>query len=216
MADLRTLDEQRIDAALLLALWSRAAPAGSDDLGDRLRLMKLAYLGARSCAERRARGLSTSFYRWRWGPLSNEVYHAWEQLAAARLLQDDEHIVLTEDGASLADDFYDEVLRSEENASIRAALDEVAERWRAQPSTGAIMDYVYSLPARSGAGNGETISSTALGAGLLKPLSARAAQSTISVDPGWLETLALLFNAPARARLREAEADFRAGRFQVA
>ena len=87
MSDHRTPDEQRTDAALRAALWARFAQHPREDAGDKLRQMKLAFLAAHGLEKEGVRALNLSYYRWTWGPMSNEVYLAWEMLERAGLLE---------------------------------------------------------------------------------------------------------------------------------
>ena len=91
----RTQPQRWADAAILLALWTKAAKKPLEDAGDRLRLMKLAFLAAHDLHEQRFRALGLTFYRWKWGPLSNEVYEAWEMLTDAGLMEEEERFLIT-------------------------------------------------------------------------------------------------------------------------
>lgn len=54
----RTQPQRWADAAILLALWTKAAKKPLEDAGDRLRLMKLAFLAAHDLHEQRFRAPS--------------------------------------------------------------------------------------------------------------------------------------------------------------
>lgn len=98
MTDERTADERRTDAAVLLALWGKSALRPREDAGDKLRQMKLAYLAAHALEADQVRALNLSFYRWTWGPMSNQVYAAWDTLIDSGLMDSEEHLVLTRRG----------------------------------------------------------------------------------------------------------------------
>ncbi len=216
-------DQSLVDAALMLVLWHRAAPQGGgdfhdeNDVGDRLRLMKLAFLAAHRFNEQQIAGLGLTFYRWTWGPLSNQVYAVWELLERAGALHEEEQWLITESGASLSDAFYGEVLQAESNRGARQAFDDIAARWRDEPLTSAIMKHVYGLDVRpAGSSLPVTVARVPLGDTIITPLEASIDSRGFEVDPAWLETLALSFSPSDVASIAAAEEDFRATRFHVA
>jgi len=217
MAIPRTPDERRTDAVLLLALWTHCAQRPREDSGDKLRQMKLAFLAAHGLEKQRVRALNLDFYRWTWGPMSNEVYDAWEALERAGLLESEEHFVVSRRGDALAQEFYDDVLRDERNALVRAVFDGLAEEWRNKPNTGPLLDAVYAMEITPiGSDRRLAVRDIRKGAALLQPVDPQQARSTLYVDRGWLETLALILVPGAIGPINAAVADFRAGRVHVA
>ena len=56
-------DQSLIDSMMLLTLWTRAAPEdGAPSIGDRQRLMKLAFLFSHALSEERIDALGLSFF----------------------------------------------------------------------------------------------------------------------------------------------------------
>jgi hypothetical protein len=210
------VDESRLtDAALLLALWRGSAEAPREDLGDRLRLMKLAFVAQHTFVERRIRALDLSFYRWSWGPLSNGVYAVWKLLQDAGYLAEDEHFILTRAGEGLADAFHEEVLRAEANRPVWEVVSGTAEQWRGV-RTAELLDYVYdSQLTPAGGTKHQRVRDISKGVELLQPLSPEQAKIELQIDPAWVETLGLLFQPGSRQEIARAEQDFRLGRFQV-
>ena len=216
-------DQALVDAAAMLVLWHRAAPQfdpeAHDDgtLGDRLRLMKLAFLAACSLSEAKIAGLGLSFYRWTWGPLSNEVYDVWERLERAGILHEEEQWIVTEDGASLSDAFYGDVFHAEVNEQVRRAFDEIADRWRGEPWTSELMKHVYALEVVPVGGDSPVaVSDVPMASPIIQPIAPLAGGDVLDVDSAWLETLALAFSPLDTATLESAEDDFRTARFHVA
>jgi len=217
MSDHRTPDEQRTDAALLLALWARCAQHPREDAGDKLRQMKLAFLAAHGLEKEGVRALNLSYYRWTWGPMSNEVYLAWEMLERAGLLENEEHFAFSRAGESLARDFYEDVLRDERNAVVHGVFGRVAGDWLEKPGTGQLLDAVYAMELTPiGSDQPRAVREIRKGEELLAPVAPNAARSVLYVDRGWLETLALTLVPGAAAPIHAAVADFRAGRVHVA
>ena len=205
-----------IDAAILLALWTKATRKPLEDAGDRLRLMKLAFLAAHDLHEQRFRALGLTFYRWMWGPLSNEVYEVWEMLTAAGLLDEEERFLITPEGAELADDFAREVLGDEPNDHVRRTVDRIAEAWAGRMATKPLLDHVYGLKVKPvGRSRKITTRSAYRGQSLVAPPEGDLAGSLV-VGNDWIETLGLCFSPTHEATLRQAERDFRDRRFAVA
>src|SRR3972149_9168332 len=114
MREERTHEEILADEALILALYHLTqVEARTPEVGDRLKAMKLVFLANHSMLQRRAKGLNCTFYRWNYGPLSNEVYGAWTRLIQAGLLQEEERISVTPRGSDLAGAFIREVVADE-------------------------------------------------------------------------------------------------------
>lgn len=212
----RTQPQRWTDAAILLALWTKAAKKPLEDAGDRLRLMKLAFLAAHDLHEQRFRALGLTFYRWKWGPLSNEVYEAWEMLTDAGLMEEEERFLITAGGVELADHFAREVLGDESNDHVRRAVDRVAEAWSGRMAAKPLLDHVYGLRIRPGDGSRKiTVRSAGWGQRLIAPPKGELSGS-LDIGNAWIETLGLCFSPSHEAAVLKAEKDFRERRFVVA
>ena len=180
-----------------------------------MRLMKLAFLASRRLAEESICALGVGFYRWKFGPFSNEVARAWERLAAADLIEEEEVWSLTRTGAELATAFDEDVLRAEANAPVREVFDELRDQWRNTYSAQPLLSHIYELSA-SIEGGGHTIKEMALGEEFETPPTRSQARSSLIVANAWIETFALELNPNSIRMLNAAVEDFRAGRFFVA
>ena len=210
---MRNADERRSDAALLLALWARSVADPCRDAGGKPWQMKLAFLAALGLARGEVRALNLQFYRWTWGPLSNQVYEVWDDLEGAGLMCPEERFVFTGDGLALAEAFYEEVVCDERNIVVRETLDRVAGEWRGEPRTSDILDHVYAIEMAPLAGDVPApVRAIPQGTELLEPVPPDRARGWLTIEPGWRETLALAMNPEARATLEAAIDDFRAGR----
>lgn len=207
-------DRRLVDSVLLLALWHFASSEKSD-AGGRLRLMKLAYLLFRRLQCDSVCALSVNFYRWQYGPMSNEVYEAWERLEAADLMEEEEVWTLTDSGVRLAENFYEEVLKEESNAAVKAAVDEVAQEWRTAWSAQPLMQHIYSLSSRI-AEVAPSIEDMALGDDFEPPPAPADAEMCLNVDDSWVESLSVALSSESMASLRSSVADFRGGRIHLA
>ena len=210
-----------VDAALLLTLWTRSARRPREDAGDRLRLMKLAFLAAYDLNEQRFRALDLTFYRWTWGPRSDEVCDVWETLVASGLMDEEERFLVTGDGEELADTFQREVLCDEPNERVRRTIDRIAQTWAGRMATKPILDHVNRLRVPPGAaGDGlyssdrrVTVKATPRGRPLIEPLTELDASGSLTVSNAWIETLGMYCSATNEAGLLRAEQDFRERRF---
>ncbi len=212
-----TRPQHWIDSAILLTLWTSAAKKPWENAGDRLRLMKLAFLAAHDLQELRFRALGLSFYRWTWGPLSNEVYSTWEALAASGLMEEEERFVVTDDGAEFAESFGREVIGDEPNACVRQTIDRIAEEWAGRMATKPILDHVYRMKIRPVGGSRQiTIKQARRGTPLMEPLQGRELVGSFEISNAWVETLGQYFSPFNDAVLSRAERDFRERRFVVA
>lgn len=206
-----------IDAALLLALWKRAATEPLIDAGDKLRQMKLAYLVCHDLRTFASDALTPSFYRWTWGPMSNDIYSTWEILKRSGHLDSEEKMVVTSRGAELAEAVYHEILGDEANIQIRASFDSVVAYWRARQDTESLLDHVYEMVVTpEGDDIARPIREIRKGTELFSPVDPSEARSRIHIDEGWLETLLIELKPGKISPIITATEDFRAGRFSVA
>ena len=205
-----------VEAAILLSLWTRSAKKPWEDAGDRLRLMKLAFLTTHDLYEQRFKALDLTFYRWTWGPLSNEVHEAWETLIASGLMEEEERFLVTEDGVEIASSFEEEVLGDELNHPVQRTIDRIAEAWAGRMATEPILDHVYGMKIRPvGSERKTTVRATGLSAWLTAPLDGLDVSGSFSISNAWIETLGQYFSPSNDAALLKAEEDFRERRFVV-
>jgi hypothetical protein len=210
-----TYDEQLLNDVLLLSLWAEAQKAmGSDTetVGDRFKLMKLAFFAAYDLYTTKVKALSLTFFRWRRGPMSKEIYAAWEHLTELGFMAEDEEFGVTERGMELAAGFSDEVLALEPNEPICSAFRLTAESWgplTTDEIKARIYD-VYCLTTQST--RRRPIRSIAMGERFTEPLDESQADTLIVVPPAWQETLELALNKRASVDLRAGIEDMYRGR----
>ncbi len=207
-------DAEIVDAALLLTLWQRCA-IDNDTLGSRIRLMKLAYLAARRLSEQGVFALNLEFHQWKHGPSSPGVLKAWRRLQYAGHMREEEVWELSDQGASLAEDFYREVVCKEQYGAVRTVIDELASAWASFSDDRALCEHIAALQV-GGNGGEEKIGQAELLSSFLEPPSNGIPLINLESETGWVETLALEFSPRDQARLQRAVEDFRAGRFHVA
>jgi hypothetical protein len=210
----RTDYERLTDNAVLLSLWARAQErSGQEPAGDRLKLMKLAFLAAYALFRDRVKALNLRFFRGKWGPMADQVCDTWADLSARSLLVDDELFVVTEEGIRLADSFTGEVLGLKQNAHVLRTLDAVVEKYAAL-DTAKLLDEVYSMHCYTleSPGRKHRVSAVGEGREFTRLLEEDEAEETLHVPPGWQITLELTFHPDALRNLQRGIDDIQAGR----
>lgn len=205
----RTISEKITDAALLLCLWDRSARQTTEGhVGDRLKAMKLAFVATHTMFERLHKGLNCTFYKWDYGPISNDVYQAWDTLKAGGLLREDEVLYLTSDGEDLAGEFWRDVLCSEGNEVFENALASVAGDWGGL-RTSTILGRVYDMKVKPvGYARKMTVKDVPKTAHLTEALTKAEAEAMLLIDNGWIETLRIALNPQSAQSLACAVSEF--------
>lgn len=217
MREERTADEALTDDALILALYAlaqneAARETRTDSVGDRLKAMKLVFLANSRMFNEGAKGLNCTFYRWQWGPMSNEVYMAWKRLAGAGLLTEEEEFQVTRKGRDLALAFLNDVLDQEENRYFLAIVEQTAKTWGSK-TRADILQAVYQMEVTPvGLPVPVRVVDAPLTLHFTEVLDPSEARIAINVPDAWLETLALLINPNATNSILRAEEQAREGR----
>jgi len=205
----RTFEERLIDSALSLVLLSQI-PDG-EAIGDRLKVMKLLFLTEYRMFTERAKGLNFTFYRWNLGPFSKEVEELWDALKVSGYLQEDEEFALTDEGRRLADAFQADVLEDTTNAYFNEAITSIAQQYGRQ-NRNEIMRRVYEMQVFDIEGRRLRMRDASLGTVFTEALEPGEAKMIVTMDPGWLDTLAIALDPARRESLSRAMAQVRAGK----
>ena len=72
----RTSEEALTDKAVLLALLTRISHKNNTSLGDRLKLQKITFLFCYQLFIQRIKALNYTFFTYRWGPFTKDLYEA--------------------------------------------------------------------------------------------------------------------------------------------
>lgn len=215
----RTADEVLTDTILFLCLMDRFVEFGDRGnwVGDRIKVQKATFLAAHAMWERKDKGFNLTFFRYDFGPLSKQLYAVWSVLRgpSVECWFEEEEFGITERGRDLAQSFCEEVLSVGENKRYLAVLEDVAKRYTHKTSYD-IQCHVYEMRVLPiGLQEEMTVEKTPRGYQFTQALDPHEAVSQLRVEPGWLETLAIIFNVKASASLARAEADFAAGRVRM-
>lgn len=213
----RTDYERLTDDALLLCLWDRAQQvSGQEAVGDKLKAMKLAFLAAYPMFRDRLKGLNLGFYRYKWGPYTEQIDDNLADLKTGGLLGEDELYFVTDRGHSFVDEFTRDVLGLEENRPILSALEQAAESAGAL-STDRILDLVYDMrcytiesPARK-----QQVRAVEWYRRFTRILDDDEADAALYVPPGWEMTLELTLDPAALRNLQRGVEEINAGNWRI-
>jgi uncharacterized protein YwgA len=194
-----------------LALSLRAIKKASDKTRFRglLMLQKIMFVAGYRYRASRERVLGQSFYRWDYGPMSDEVYEDFTTMGNLGLISGakDEEITLTPEAESVLTRLSP---LFEENLGELSELDEVADQVK---NLDSLMKYVYSMKVRV-----EELDRTMpmdeipKGYELLSPLFDDEAEKKFKFDDAWLETFELMLDRKADREIKQAIDDARNGR----
>lgn len=210
----RTEFERLADNAVLLTLWAESQKeAGGDAVGDKLKLMKLAFLAAYPLYWDKQKALNLQFYRWKRGPMANQVYDSLSQLTERGLLLDEELYIVSDEGMRLSEAFQSEVLRLPENESMLREIQTVASDFARLP-THELLRRVYEMHCYTldSPGRKHRVSAVSHGTDFTRILDEEEADSSLVIPPGWRITLELTFHPDALRNLRRGIEDVNSGR----
>lgn len=174
-----------------------------------LMIQKIIFLSADFYRENKLRVLSQSFYRWDYGPMSEEVYADFNSLSDQGFIQGDvtKDVHITNNGLKLLD-ASSELLEKEkrfiepleEVAKNVTRLDELLKKVYAKKVYIEEMD--KTLP----------IDKVPEGMHILTPMWRDEANESLILDKAWIETLELMLVPEVDAAIRKSIEDARKGR----
>jgi len=175
-----------------------------------LMLQKIIFLCANKYRHNKYRVLNQSFYRWDYGPMSEEVYSDFGTLTELGLIEgDEEDTRLTEKGVALYKSIEEIFL---EESDVVSVLDEVVDDVK---NLNSLMKDVYSLDVYVEELD-EIIPMDAVEEGMhiLTPLWEDEAIEIYKLKNEWIETLELMLDPVANIEIRKSIEDLKNGRIQ--
>jgi hypothetical protein len=172
----------------------------------KIKLLKLVFLSEARMNKNEIKGFNYYFYRWNYGPLSDEILQDLDCLVENGLLEKVENsICITSKGRELLGSSKDLLTRNEEILEpIRQVVREFGH-YRGE----SIKMIVYGTPK---AGEEKLVKDTEHGEELLSELPREEAKKWFLIDDNWIETLELQFDREACSSLDRGIQDARAGR----
>jgi uncharacterized protein YwgA len=213
MRDVPNELERLTDKAILLSLWAKTQEhSGDNAAGDRLKLTKLAFLLEYPLFRQSIKALNMKFFRYTYGPYSEQLCAIWEELGTSGLMTEIELFTVTERGKQLANSFIDEVLTAPENKAIFDHFNHVVATY-ADLDTRDILDRVYDMSCFAiGSPSEVPLRKMPQFQDLTEVLDDAEAFARLHVSPGWLKTLELEFHPHAFENLQQGIEDARHGR----
>jgi len=175
-------------------------------VSGKVKLLKLLYLSESRMFANKKKGFNYSFYRWDYGPMSNEALQDLDWLSENGLLKKSRYAVnTTSRGRQLLKNSSALLDRNEE------FLDYVQKVVREfGPYTGKkIKTVVYGIPKT---GERKLIRKTEHGEELLRKLLVEEAKKRFVIDDEWVETLSILLDEEAYNSLERGIKDAKEGR----
>jgi uncharacterized protein YwgA len=190
----------------LLLLYMIAQTIKQGYIKGKVKLMKMVYLSQEKMVKNRLRGFNYTFYKWKYGPMSDRVLEDFESLVAAGL------ITPPPGSAGLTNEAR-EILKTcrelfDRNREILATIDKTVNEYA--PYNGRqIKLVVYGRPIL---GEKKGVELGEVGEVLLTGISEKEAVCNFLIDEEWLETLDILLDKEARESLQRGIEDARQGR----
>ena len=195
----RTREETIKDKALLLVLFAKVHLLQSR-VGDRLKMQKLAFLLNYPLFQGRIKGLNLTFFTYRWGPFTKDLYDVETDFEVAKLMDRvGKQFKITETGLALASQLEEAMRGDPENGTIFQALDQVVET-HGESTTKELLDLVHNMQVVPlGWQEPEKLDSLPLHLDLTAVLSDEESNEILEIDQGWLDSLAMVLDSsPAR------------------
>lgn len=171
-------------------------------------LQKVLFLSALRMKLSGTLALAQSFYRWHYGPMSDEVYQDVEKASSMGLLEEVEGLRLTERAEQILG-ACGQLL--EENSSVIGPLEEVASNVE---SIDELLEDVYGLSVHvEELDEDMKISEVPEGTHMLTPLWRDEASDILKIDASWIETLDILLDPEADEAASEALDKAKKGKF---
>jgi uncharacterized protein YwgA len=175
--------------------------------------MKLAFLAAYQLYWDKVKALNLRFYRYTWGPYTQQVTDSLADLSRSGMLLETEYATVTGEGMRLATSFGNEVLSLKANKHINDVLGIVVDE-NAKLSTDQLLSKVYAMrcytvesPAKK-----HEVKRVAQFQEFTGILAEDEASGALFIPPGWQITLELAFDPDALRNLQRGIEDTHAGR----
>jgi uncharacterized protein YwgA len=204
---MRNKKQKLIDILLdLRAIQIASMKAKFDGL---LMLQKITFVAGERYKESNQRVLNQTFYRWDWGPMSDDVYEDFSQMKELGLVQGDadEEIRLTDKGQRV---LVAATSLFQHDEKLVSKIDEVAAGVK---DLDALLKDVYSMKVFIEELDKEVrIGEIPKGIVMLTPMWESEAKETLDLSTEWAETLDLLMDSETDSRIRKSMEDARKGK----
>lgn len=203
----RTREEVLKDKALLLVLFARIHTL-TGSIGDRLKMQKLSFLVCYPLFTSRIKGLNLTFFTYRWGPFTKDLYDVEVDFEEADLIaRTDKMIMVTEDGLSLAHAIGVSLSAFPENAAIMERVDCVVNEYGGFDK-GRLIDITHEMEVFPvGWQEKERLDRLPLHLDLTRVLDDEEANEILEIERSWLDSLGGIID-PSREKPSYAVSSF--------
>jgi len=166
------------------------------------KLMKLAFLSEYSMVKRNVKGFNYSFFKWRLGAFTPEIYDDFDKMISNDIIAEQWGIDVTERGREILSE-CSEIF--EKNKSILEFVKEVVNKY-ANKTTNEILKYVYEIQVEYPLFRGEPkkIKDIPEGWDLVSKLDEDLAEIKLELDEDWIETLEIYFSKETQESIEDA------------
>lgn len=155
-------------------------------------MQKILFLSALEMRQSKSLTLSQTFYRWHYGPMSNEVYDDLHRASSSGLVDEIDGLRLTEAAEGILDACTDIF---EQNQSLIEPLEKAAS---SVEDIDDLLEKVYDMSVYVDELDEEVvIREIPEGTNILTPLWDDEASTKFNIDPSWMETLDILLHPEA-------------------
>jgi len=201
----RNLPETLVDRLLTLFLISECQKQGCRVTG-KVKLLKLVYLSESRMVQNEIKGFNYGFYRWDYGPMSNELLQDLDCLKENGLLEKTENFIgVTSRGWEVLRSSSTLLNRNEEFLEFVRKVVKEFGHYRGK----SIKTIVYCIPKT---GERELIGKTEHGEELLRKISLDRARKSFLIDDEWIETLSILLDKEVCDSLKRGMKDAKEGK----
>lgn len=185
----RTGEEILKDKALTLAFWARIQETNSV-IGDRLKMQKLVFFLCYKLFTNRYKGLNYTFFTYRWGPFTKDLYEVEADFEQAELLERKGQLFnLTETGLAFGRDLFEALQDSEENYPILEIMESVIEEY-ASWTTERLVTHTHKMSVRPlGWSEPEILEELPYHLDLTRILDDEEARAILEIERSWLDSL---------------------------
>jgi hypothetical protein len=187
-------------------------------IGDRLKVQKCTFLVTLDEFTKRLKGFDLTFFRYKWGPFSKQLWDVEGRLETAGLLvqrtsgeNEVDELLFTEEGGALADDLCAAIDAIAGNRQFTEGYERVVGQF-ADADTKTLLDFVYDLSVKPIGGSKQRIKDMPNNLDITQVLDPEDADAEVVIPDGWLDTLAIMLSKGNRDGIQRAADDLAHGR----
>lgn len=207
----RTTQEVLSDKAFTLALLAKCSAHNGDVghsavFGDRLKLQKLCFLTEYPLFRGRAKGLNYTFFTYRWGPFTKDLYEVEMDFEQARLMTTSrEGFKLTEHGMQIGLEIFESLASDPQNRVFRKAIEHTVTA-HCHKTTDDLIRETHEMPVLPiGWSKPKVLDDLPYNLDLTRIIEEDEALQSIEIDEAQLDRLGIVLRSGAKRSSRSAK-----------